>query len=100
MKNEISVYFVSDCCNSDMIFAQTDYGICPDCGEHCEIISQEVSEDSEIDLFTRLFREREGMSVQSAEYARLTQDILRLENALIARGVDTSEILWNLAEAD
>lgn len=52
-----------------------------------------------VDLLSRLFREREGISVQSAEYARLTQDILRLENALIALGVDTSEILWNLAEA-
>ena len=52
-----------------------------------------------VDLLCRLFREREGMSVQFAEYARLTQDIVRLENALIARGVDTSEILWNLAEA-
>lgn len=52
-----------------------------------------------IDLLARRFREREGMSVQSTEYARLTQDIVRLENALVARGVDTSEILWNLAEA-
>ena len=50
-----------------------------------------------IDLLTRLFREREGMPVESTEYARLTQDILWLENALIARGVDTVEILWNLA---
>lgn len=52
-----------------------------------------------IDLLARRFREREGMPVESTEYARLTQDIVRLENALIARGVDTSEILWNLAEA-
>ena len=100
MKNPISVYFVSDCCNSDMTFAQTDFGICPDCGEHCEVIRQEVSEDSEIDQLTRLFRERAEMSVQSAEYARLTQDILRLENALIAQGVNTVEILWNLVEAE
>lgn len=50
-----------------------------------------------IDLLTRLFREREGMPVQSTEYARLTQDILWLENTLIARGVDTAEILWSLA---
>lgn len=50
-----------------------------------------------IDLFTRLFREREGMPVESTEYARLTQDILWLENALIARGVDTVAILWDLA---
>lgn len=52
-----------------------------------------------IDLLARRFREREGMPVESTEYARLTQDIVRLENALVARGVDTSEILWNLAEA-
>lgn len=50
-----------------------------------------------IDLLTRLFREREGMPVQSTEYARLTQDILWLENALIERGVDTVAILWDLA---
>ena len=53
-----------------------------------------------VDLLARRFREREGMPVQSAEYARLTQDILRLENALIAQGVNTVEILWNLVEAN
>ena len=52
-----------------------------------------------VDLLTSRFREREGMPVESTEYARLTQDIVRLENALVARGVDTSAILWNLAEA-
>ena len=53
-----------------------------------------------VDLLARRFREREGMPVQSTEYARLTQDILRLENALIAQGVNTVEILWNLVEAE
>ena len=49
MNNPISVYFVSDCCNSDMSFAQTDYGICPDCHEHCEVIREEVCDDSGLD---------------------------------------------------
>lgn len=48
-------------------------------------------------MLVRLFNEREGVSDESKEYATLTQDILWLENALIARGVDTAEILWNLA---
>lgn len=42
----VQVYFVSDCCNEDMSFAQTDYGICPCCGEHCEVLSEEVSLDN------------------------------------------------------
>lgn len=46
MQNVIRVYFVSDCCNEDMTFAQTDYGICPCCGEHCEVIGEEVAEDN------------------------------------------------------
>ena len=49
MENVIRVYFVSDCCGCEMTFAQTDYGICPDCGEHCEVIRQEVSDDSGLD---------------------------------------------------
>ena len=46
MENVIRVYFVSDCCGCEMSFAQTDFGICPDCHEHCEVIGEEVCEDS------------------------------------------------------
>jgi hypothetical protein len=46
MENIVNVYFSSDCCGEDMTFAQTDYGICPCCGEHCEVIGEEVIEDN------------------------------------------------------
>lgn len=46
MENVIRVYFTSDCCGCDMSFIQVDLGICPDCLEHCEVIGEEVSEDS------------------------------------------------------
>lgn len=46
MENVIAVYFTSDCCGCEMTFAQTDFGICPDCGEHCEVIGEEVFADS------------------------------------------------------
>ena len=52
-----------------------------------------------INVLIRLFNEREKESVMSMDYAKLTQDILWLENALIARGVDTVAILLPLAEA-
>lgn len=42
----INVYFSSECCGADMTFGQTDYGICPDCGEHCEVVGEEVAEDN------------------------------------------------------
>lgn len=45
MENVIRVYFSSDCCGCEMTFAQVDYGICPDCCEHCEVIGEEVMED-------------------------------------------------------
>ena len=41
-----TVIFSSDCCGCEMTFAQVDFGICPKCGEHCEVVSEEVSEDS------------------------------------------------------
>jgi len=51
-----------------------------------------------INLLVRLFNERENESVMSMTYSKLTQDILWLENALIARGVDTAAILLPLAK--
>ena len=51
-----------------------------------------------INLLVRLFNERENESVMSITYSKLTQDILWLENALIARGVDTAAILLPLAK--
>ena len=42
---------VSDCCGaeplSDGDSSTEDYGICPDCGEHCEYI-EEDDEETEI----------------------------------------------------
>ena len=45
MENVVKVYFYSDCCGCEMSFSQTDYGICPQCHEHCEVVSEEVIED-------------------------------------------------------
>jgi predicted amidophosphoribosyltransferase len=46
MDNIVTVYFTSDCCGCEMTFAQTDYGICPQCCEHCEVIGEEVFLDN------------------------------------------------------
>ena len=46
MLNVIRVIFSSDCCGCEMSFAQTDYGICPQCFEHCEVVGEEVVEDN------------------------------------------------------
>ena len=45
MENVVQVYFYSECCGCEMTFSQTDYGICPRCCEHCEVVSEEVVED-------------------------------------------------------
>lgn len=37
------IEWYSDCCGVTMTGVQLDYGICPDCGEHCVII--EVDKD-------------------------------------------------------
>jgi hypothetical protein len=46
MCNVVTVIFSSDCCGASMTFAQADYEICPRCLEHCEVIGEEVIEDS------------------------------------------------------
>ena len=38
---EIQILYISDCCGSYLDDAQVEYGICNDCGEHCEIITEE-----------------------------------------------------------
>jgi hypothetical protein len=34
--------YVSDCCGVEMTGIQMDYGICPDCGEHCELVADDA----------------------------------------------------------
>jgi hypothetical protein len=46
MENIVTVYFSSDCCGCPMTFDQADYGICPHCYDHCEVIGEEVIQDS------------------------------------------------------
>ena len=36
-----SNHYTSDCCGAYLDDAQIEYGICNDCGEHCEIITEE-----------------------------------------------------------
>ena len=36
---DYTVETVSDCCYTTMDSTQTDYGVCPRCGEHCETIT-------------------------------------------------------------
>jgi len=40
-KMEMQILYISDCCGSYLDDAQIEYGICNDCGEHCEIITEE-----------------------------------------------------------
>ena len=38
MQNEINeILAYSECCGEQMTGEQVDYGICPCCGEHCEV---------------------------------------------------------------
>jgi len=38
---EIQILYISDCCGAYLDDAQIEHGICNDCGEHCEIITEE-----------------------------------------------------------
>jgi hypothetical protein len=40
-KMEMQILYISDCCGAYLDDAQIEYGICNDCGEHCEIITEE-----------------------------------------------------------
>ena len=45
MENTI-VILMSDCCCADMTSLQAEYGICPNCFDHCEVVSEEIREDN------------------------------------------------------
>lgn len=34
--------FISECCGVRVNIDFVDYGICPDCKEHCEIVEEEI----------------------------------------------------------
>lgn len=34
--------YISDCCGAYMSGDMVDIGICPDCGEHCEVVDEEL----------------------------------------------------------
>jgi len=40
-KMEMQILYISDCCGSYLDDAQIEYGICNDCGEHCEVLTEE-----------------------------------------------------------
>jgi len=40
-KMEMQILYISDCCGSYLDDCHIEYGICNDCGEHCEIITEE-----------------------------------------------------------
>jgi hypothetical protein len=44
---------VSDCCGYPEIGNSSDYGICPECKEHCEYVDEE--EDTDEDTPTNIF---------------------------------------------
>lgn len=35
----------SDCCGVEMNGIQADYGLCPDCGEHCDVVVDDSEEN-------------------------------------------------------
>ena len=38
-------FLLSDCCGCEMTGIQSDYGICPECGEHCEVVTDSMESD-------------------------------------------------------
>ena len=38
--------FISDCCGVAIPLEGIDYGICPECKEHCEVIDEEENDES------------------------------------------------------
>ena len=37
--------FVSSCCDAEIPLDGIDLGICPECGEHCDVINEEEYEE-------------------------------------------------------
>ena len=40
-KMEMQILYISDCCGSYLDDCHIEYGICNDCGEHCEVLTEE-----------------------------------------------------------
>ncbi len=47
----MQVIFTSDCCGCEMSFGQVHFGICPQCHEHCEILTDDSMERDYISGF-------------------------------------------------
>ena len=39
----IEILYISDCCGAYLADDHVEYGICPDCHEHCEVIWEEYT---------------------------------------------------------
>ena len=38
---EMQILYISDCCGSYLDDCHIEHGICNDCGEHCEVLTEE-----------------------------------------------------------
>lgn len=39
----IEILYISDCCGAYLADCHVEYGICPDCREHCEVLTEEYA---------------------------------------------------------
>jgi hypothetical protein len=44
-ERKMGMMIQSDCCNEPMYGSQIDHEICPRCGEHCVVISDESDDE-------------------------------------------------------
>lgn len=40
---QVYMVYTSDCCGEYLTDGEAEYGICPRCREHCEVICEEVA---------------------------------------------------------
>ena len=41
MEAEMTILYLSDCCGEYLADEHVAYEVCPRCGEHCEVVSEE-----------------------------------------------------------
>jgi len=39
---EIEIIYTSDCCTAYLSDAHVEHGLCPECGDHCEVNKEEI----------------------------------------------------------
>ena len=42
LPSDLAIIYTSDCCGAYLSDAHVEHGLCPECGDHCDVIKEEI----------------------------------------------------------